>query len=203
MAQALPAEDLCHNAVAKAARAEGLPQTILQALALTESGRQMADGRTTAWPWVLNIAGEGRFFATETQARAALQSALATGERSIDIGCLQLNFRWHGEAFAEPEDMLDPLRNASYAAAFLSQLLRRHAGDWQAAIAAYHSADPLKAEAYWQRLRPILADLAEQAPAVNTPARVNGFPLLQPLSMGMLGSLVPMSPAGPALWDLR
>ena len=54
------APSLCLAAAQKASRATGVPLEVLMAISLTESGRK-ADGRFSAWPWTLNIAGKGFF----------------------------------------------------------------------------------------------------------------------------------------------
>ena len=52
---------------------------------------------------------------------------------------MQLNFRWHGKAFANLEEMLNPEKNIDYAARLLCSLYKKH-GKWHSAVRHYHSA---------------------------------------------------------------
>jgi soluble lytic murein transglycosylase-like protein len=112
-----------------------------------------------------------------------------------------LNYRWHASAFASVEDMLDPDRNALYAAGYLA---RHHArtGDWAAAAAAYHSATPEHAERYRARYEETVADLGGAPPMRSetpTAPRGNGFRLLVAGAAGRNGSLVPGTSPGSRL----
>lgn len=196
---AAAAADLCLRAAEEAARKTGVPLRLLLAVTLTETGRSR-DGALQPWPWALNRGGEGFWFPTEAEALAVLSDALAQGVTNIDVGCFQLNHRWHAAAFASAEQMLDPRANALYAA----RLLARHAadeGDWIAAAGAYHSATPEKAAAYLARLEPIHAALGGSPIALSAgEPRVNGFPLLVAGQGAAAGSLVPLAAAGRPLF---
>ncbi|MEA3241814.1 MAG: lytic transglycosylase domain-containing protein, partial [Pseudomonadota bacterium] len=70
----------------------GIPYTVLYAVALTESGKQVRptdDYRP--WPWTLNIGGRGYFFDSRLAAWQALTVSLQAGQRSVDIGLMQVN----------------------------------------------------------------------------------------------------------------
>jgi hypothetical protein len=132
----------CEAQAAAAGREEGIPDGILPAIARVESAR---DGR--AWPWTLNQGGKGSYHANRDEALERLAGILATGERNVDLGCMQLNWRWHSEAFPDAATMMDPVANTRYAARFLRSLKDRH-GDWDSAVAAYHSNQPERGAAY-------------------------------------------------------
>ena len=69
----------------------GIPQSVLYAVALTESGRQVASANLyRPWPWTLNVAGRGYFFDSHLAAWRALTDWLEAGRRSIDIGLMIL-----------------------------------------------------------------------------------------------------------------
>lgn len=59
-------------------------------------------------------------------------------KRSVDVGCMQMNIRWHLQRFERPEDMLDPLANMRAAQLYLEEL-RRQCGDWECAAGAFHN----------------------------------------------------------------
>jgi hypothetical protein len=54
---------------------------------------------------------------------------------------MQINLKYHPEAFADLEEAFDPAANVAYAAAFL-KALRNDKGSWAKAVAHYHSATP-------------------------------------------------------------
>ncbi len=195
--------DLCRDAARKAAAETGVPLRILIALSLTETGRKdMVDGGLEPWPWALNHAGTGQWFETRDQTLHALDDILAAGATNVDLGCFQLNWRWHAAAFPSAAAMLDPEANAAYAARFLADLHGR-TGDWRAAVAAYHSATPERAEIYLARFDPIYDALDESRPTVElaeAATRENAFPLLRAGTTLTPASLVPMSAAARPLF---
>jgi hypothetical protein len=188
---------LCIKAAKEASRETGVPFDVLVALTLTETGRTR-NGQLEPWPWALNEGGKSNWFADRDQALTYLSDAVAAGTSNIDVGCFQLNYRWHGAAFADLQAMMDPKANAIYAA----RLMRRLAGDsedWLLAAGAYHSSTPDVAARYLARFDPIYAalgggqvTLAEAA----QPVRANAFPLLQPGGARSAGSIVPIAGSG-------
>lgn len=182
---------LCADAARSAARAAGVPLEVLLAISLVETGR---DARP--WPWTVNVGGEGRWFDSAREAEAHAQSMLGQGLTNVDLGCFQLNIRWHSKGFASLSDMLSPLPNATYAAEFLAGHYAR-TGDWAAAAAAYHSMTPEHAERYRARFETVLAALGPSpGEAPDVAPRENRFPLLRSGSVGANGSLVAASGGG-------
>ena len=146
---ASPAQ-LCEAATVTAERAERLPERMMGAIAVVETGRpDAATGAMRPWPWTINAEGQGFFFANKAQAIAAVQRLQAQGVRSIDVGCMQVNLMFHPAAFATLDQAFDPGINALYAARFLTALHATHS-DWLAAIAAYHSETPAIGASYRQ-----------------------------------------------------
>lgn len=193
---------LCDAAASRAAAATGVPLAVLRAIALTESGRRR-DGQLRPWPWATNVEGQGRWFDSRAAAEAHARAELDRGRRSIDIGCFQVNHRWHGTAFASLEAMFEPEANALHAARFLAGL-QRELGSWEAAAGAYHSRTPALADRYTARFRTHLAALetgSETAPPphptpdVAQPRRPPDYPLLHAGASAGLGSLVPLGSA--------
>ena len=153
--------DLCEAAIAKAARRGGVPVEVLHAVALTETG-QHRDGRMRAWPWAINREGKGYWFKTYDEALAFAKQSLAAGRTSFDVGCVQINYRWHGRAFPSIEAMFDPEWTATYAAQFLRTLYEER-GSWSAAAGAYHSLTPELAATYRQRFDRMLTGVDPDA----------------------------------------
>lgn len=183
------APETCDAAAAYAAAEHGVPVDLMQAITRAETGQQR-DGAFRPWPWAVNEGGKGTWFDNRIAAETYASQAVAAGVRNIDIGCFQLNFRWHGHAFASVSEMFDPMRNARHAAAFLADL-QRETGDWRLAAGAYHSRTPALAERYGARveaLRTTVSDL----PIPSAPqTAINRFPLLQSGTPTSPGSLVP------------
>lgn len=146
------------------ARAHGVPADILYAVALAESGKALADGQgSQPWPWTLNLAGEGRYYPSWRAANADLQAALGAGTRAIDIGLMQVSWRWFGGAFGPAESLLSPYRNLAVGATILARCYRTH-GSWCPAVGCYHAPnDAVRAARYRERVRAIHARLGEDA----------------------------------------
>lgn len=152
LAPALPAQarpELCEQAAHRAAAESGVPADVLLAIALVETGRAI-DGQMRPWPWAANAEGRGHWFASAEEAAAFARQRLARGRPSFDLGCFQINWRWHGMHFDRPEALLDPLISARYAARFLARL-HDELGGWEAAAGAYHSRTPHLAQRYRAR----------------------------------------------------
>lgn len=208
---------ICEAAAQRVSQESGVPLSVLRAITLTETGRTR-NGAFSPWPWTVNMEGKGAWFPTRRDARAHVDRHFERGARSFDVGCFQINYRWHGDAFASVDEMFDPLANARYAARFLRELFAEF-GDWSKAAGAYHSRTPLHANRYRARFDRIRArlggsettsktllagaggavraeggDRAEPAgtPVPATPAP-NRFPLLRARSgPRSIGSLVPL-----------
>ena len=148
---------LCEQAIVEGARRGGVPVEVLHAIALTETGRN-AGGRLRPWPWAINREGKGFWFDTREEALAFARESVAANRPSFDVGCVQINYRWHGHAFPSIEAMLDPQWTATYAAQFLRTLYEER-GSWSEAAGAYHSLTPDLARIYRERFDRILAEL--------------------------------------------
>lgn len=192
---------LCDSAAIRASKSSGVPLDVLRAISRAETGRASQSG-LQPWPWTVNMEGAGRWFATQDEARSYVFSHFKSGARSFDVGCFQINYKWHGDAFRSIDDMFDPTLNAQYAAQFLTDLYNEF-GNWPDAAGAYHSRTPKFSTKYAARFKRIRADLSD-APAV-TLARAAGQGRAQdratrivgpsPLTSGQvaLGSLVPIT----------
>lgn len=177
---------ICEAAAEQAATRYGMPVAILQALTLTESGRKL-DGRLRPWPWTLNVSGRGYWFKSRQEALDFVRHEIPKDVRSYDIGCFQINRRWHGHAFASEADMFDPNLNADYAARFLMSLLPEFKS-WEKAAGAYHSRTPKFAQKYEQKFAAHLARLdAHDLPILPAP---DAAPILAKTPRTLLGQPV-------------
>ena len=202
-------DQICDQAAHFAARKTGVPLAVLQAITRTETGRK-SDGRFTPWPWTVNMEGKGVWFDTLDEARAYVFRHFKRGARSFDVGCFQINYRWHHKAFTSIDEMFEPEANAVYAAEFLRSLYEE-TGNWTDAAGAYHSRTPKHADRYkaifekHRRNAPGAdAVLVSAEPGIDTGPRaatavprMNRYPLLRPgagsaSDRARLGSLVPV-----------
>lgn len=167
MAAAAPS---CAILAERAAKRAGVPQGIMSAIALVETGRG-----GESWPWTLNEGGKGQHFDSREEALVYLEGALSRGVSNIDIGCMQLNHRWHSAGFESPSDMIDPEKNTTYAALFLVELKKR-LGSWEDAIAHYHSGDPERGANYLTKVSDAgFAGREDRATEDNPAGRVAGL----------------------------
>jgi hypothetical protein len=119
----------CLVAARHAEVTHGLPQGLLTAIALNESGLHA---------YALNLRGRAYFPASREEARRLLTSA---GTRGM-AGCFQINAGVH---VARGDDWpLDPPRAADWAARYLLRHYQTH-GDWGRAILRWHGASPSRA----------------------------------------------------------
>lgn len=154
----------CLAAASTAELEWNLPTGILAAIGRVESGRwDPGTRRAEPWPWTANVAGAGRYYATVTDAVADVAREQASGVRSVDVGCFQVNLMHHPNAFATLDEAFDPLVNARYAARFLTGL-RANAGAWDVAVGQYHSALPQVGGPYRERVMAALDDQARPGP---------------------------------------
>ncbi len=146
---------LCSRAIAAAERRMGIPDQLLVAISLAESGRRHPSGRAVvAWPWTVMAEGRGQYLPTKAEAIQRVRSLKARGVRNIDVGCMQVNLKFHPDAFANLQEAFEPTANAAYAAKFLASL-RVETGSWDGAMGRYHSATPRYAEPYKKKVAAI------------------------------------------------
>ena len=117
----------------RAAQQHDIPLNILYSVGLTETGE-----RGTLHPYDMNVDGRAVHSETLNEALARFALERAHGAKLIDIGCMQINHRWHAADFHSVADMFDPARNVRYAANFLKELRARE-GTWTLAVARYNA----------------------------------------------------------------
>ncbi|MBN9887024.1 transglycosylase SLT domain-containing protein [Salipiger abyssi] len=142
---------VCIQEILRAQLRHQIPGNLLLGIGLQEAGL-MHEGELTIWPWVANADGDGRFFSSPGTTASWVRARQGQGVESIDVGCMQVNLRWHPDAFASVEEGLDPARNVDYAARLLVSLYGQ-TGDWIEAAGRYHSATEQYKDAYLSRLK--------------------------------------------------
>lgn len=159
---------LCRTAAVNAADKHGIPREVMIAITLVET-RTKRGGHSGPWPWTVNVAGKGRWFDSRAGALLHAQAALERGQNSFDVGCFQLNYRWHGAQFQSIDQMFEPGPSGDYAARFLKSL-HAETGDWIKAAGLYHSRTVRHATRYRglvaATVRALGTDEAETEPAI-------------------------------------
>ena len=163
-------------------RAMSIPDRLLHAVSLVESGRWDHDRKASfAWPWTVTAEGEGHFLPSKQAAIAEVSRLKAKGISNIDVGCMQVNLQAHPDAFANLDQAFDPATNVAYGARFLAEL-HASTANWETAGAYYHSQTPSLAAAYKAKL--IAAwSAARSRPDDRAVAGVAGFDIEAPIGM--------------------
>jgi hypothetical protein len=174
---------LCLDAARSAAARHGIPAKMMHAITLVETRRKVG-GVSGPWPWTLNIKGKGYWYETRAEALARAAREISGGRLSVDLGCFQLNFRWHGENFNALDDMLEPALAADYAARFLGQLFAE-TGDWMRAAGLYHSRTPVHSRRYRGLVGQALASLDNAIGSAGGPD-ASGAPEPEPRVNGLI-----------------
>lgn len=170
----------CLAAIKVAESSRRLPRHLLHAIALAESGLWREQLRTQVpWPWTVTVSGEGHYFNSPHHAADYVRGLLRDGVTNIDVGCMQINLRYHGLAFDSIEEALSPVNNVAYAVSFLEDL-KHSRGSWGKAVRYYHSGNwrrgslyKVKVQEIWTVLKQTEATIAaaresvEQAPSVQ------------------------------------
>ena len=98
---------------------------------------------------------------------------------------------YHPDAFMTLDQAFDPVANADYAAHFLVSLHDR-LGSWDAAVAAYHSADPARGEPYRQL---VFARWLGSGGMMGMPAVIDtGIHIWTPSTDGTAPSVITLQP---------
>ena len=130
-----------------------VPVALTKAIAEVESGQS---------PYALNVGGKGYFFQSKEDAIFAARQAQAEG-KSFDSGPMQINSQWLKRFNIPLEAAFDPEANVYLGTWLLQQNLQAH-GDWQTAVARYHSADQERGQRYVDKVKAALGRTEEDQP---------------------------------------
>jgi hypothetical protein len=173
-AAALAYPDICGALAQVNERVEGIPPGLVHALALAESGRWLSErGRSQAWPWTVTAGSDSFYLSSKQEALSKVRELRAAGRSNIDVGCMQVNLGYHGDAFASLDEALEPASNVAYGAQFLKRL-RVQTRSWARATARYHSSDPDRGKAYREKVYRLWHELRHGRVAAAPPVRMAG-----------------------------
>ena len=149
--------NLCENTIESVEIQTEIPKGLLLGIGKAEAIRKIKN-KFVIWPWTINHAGKSMFFDTKKQMRNYVFKNLKRNDFNMDVGCMQINIKWHKNNFKKISDMFEVNPNISYAASFLQQLKNKH-GSWDNAIKHYHSSDPkknkpylIKVKSFWKKI---------------------------------------------------
>ena len=140
----------CEVIIKKIESLTDIPTGLLLGIGKAESGRIKND-EIVIWPWTINHAGKSLFFDNKNQMKKYISKHVKEGDNNLDVGCMQINLKWHKHNFKDIKDMIAIEPNVSYAASFLIQLKSKY-GTWEKAIKHYHSSDPVKNKPYLNKV---------------------------------------------------
>jgi hypothetical protein len=140
----------CSNMFSYFEKRYNIPKDTLHSISLRETQKAHSKHRIgIVWPWTITVnpTGKGYYFKSKSEAIKFAKAQLAKGKGSIDVGCMQINLKYHPDAFSSIEQAFSPRSNVAYGAKFLKEKYAQH-GKWKSAIGSYHSSSPDKASAY-------------------------------------------------------
>lgn len=161
------AEDGCLANAAEAERDLGIPNGLLQSLAMVESGQD--DN-----PFAVSVHGRSVVARDSKAAAKLLRDHKGKFHSNTYVGCMQLSLDAHRTAFAPVERIVDPKQNVYYAAKLLARF-HTEEGNWRHALIRYNGATVASASNYlckvWNHLSAVdqtSAQLIESASCSDT-----------------------------------
>ena len=160
---ALPCDSEVPWGYKRIAAQNDVPADLLFAIAQVESGIKRHSGKILPWPWALNIEGNSHFFKTKFAAIQKAKTAANQGKHSIDVGLMQVNWRFHSRRFKDLESAFDPYTNLEAGAGVLHDCYKRTL-DWLQATACYHSpSNRIRGKRYRNKVETILRSLSRSS----------------------------------------
>ena len=157
--------NICNFYTEKFGKKFSLPTNLLTSISLVESGIKKENKNFSSWPWTLNVEGKPIYFDTKEDVINHLEQN--RDKKSIDVGCMQINTKYHMNNFDSFAQMIEPEENVRYAAIFLAKLFKRHKS-WNKAISRYHSSNPNKQRKYLKKVYSFWNNLRQKKIDVKT-----------------------------------
>ena len=150
--------DNCNYLTEKYGKIYNLPNKLLTSIALVESGIKKSEFKS--WPWTLNVSGKSMYFDNKSETIKYLKSNINL-KKSIDVGCMQINTKYHLKNFKDLSHLVEPEENVKYAATFLLKLYKKHKS-WNEAVSRYHSSIPKRKKNYLKKVYTYWNDLRQR-----------------------------------------
>ena len=150
--------DNCNYLTEKYGKIYNLPNKLLTSIALVESGIKKSEFKS--WPWTLNVSGKSMYFDNKSETIKYLKSNINL-KKSIDVGCMQINTKYHLKNFKDLSHLVEPEENVKYAATYLLKLYKKHKS-WNEAVSRYHSSIPKRKKDYLKKVYTYWNDLRQR-----------------------------------------
>ena len=124
----------------------------------TQSGKELM---VQPSPWTLRTRRKPYYAQSHEDAEKLLLKLLQVN-KSVDIGLMQINSRWHAHRVKNVTDLLDPETNVSVAAAILSELIDRYPDNALEVIARYHSGQPARGTWYAKHVLRVYENVSKE-----------------------------------------
>jgi hypothetical protein len=113
----------------------------------------------------------GSIFRPRQSAWRASQVALTETDASVDIGLMQISWRYHQSSLGSSWQALDPYHNLRVAAALLRDCFNER-GDWIESAGCYHAPNnPARANRYGRRVQERWAQVLDATEEVPVDAK--------------------------------
>ncbi len=156
----------CNFLTEKYEKIYNLPNNLLTSIALVESGIKKDKNEFKSWPWTLNVSGKSIYFENKLEIFQYLKKNI-NSKKSIDVGCMQINTKYHLKKFKSLSHIIEPEENVKYAAIFLTSLYKKYKS-WNEAISRYHSSVPERKKKYLKKVQSYWNDLRQRKIIIQT-----------------------------------
>lgn len=144
-----------------------LPKDSLYSISLQETKKKHSKFNIAiVWPWTVNVEGVGYHFKTKTAAVNFTKGQIKQGKKSIDVGCMQVNLKYHPDAFKSINQAFSPRSNIAYASKLLKEKYNKHK-NWNKAIGSYHSESADRGKKYSDNVRKIARNITSHKEKVR------------------------------------
>ena len=139
-----------------ASKAAGVSAYDLYGIALQETKMKWSDGTVRPWPWTLVVNGKKtkvHRFKNRSELGNAVRKYLSMGIENIDIGLMQVNWKYNGKFYVKnPDDLTNPLTNVIVATYILKKNIIETSNKYHG-IGHYHSRTPAKSGKYSAKVK--------------------------------------------------
>lgn len=140
-----------------------LDPLLIYSVALAESAKANSNRDLGPHPWTLRA--DKAFYSSSKEEAEKILNKLLKQTKSVDVGLMQVNVRWHGHKVSQPTDLLDPLTNMKIGATFLAEMINNTPNDLELGIGKYHVGPTItannksRAKNYGQRVLAIYQNI--------------------------------------------
>ena len=142
------AVDLTNSIFEEVGNKKGIDPYLLYSVALAESAYSPTNnGWVAPYRYTLRTFDRPYYTNSKEEAEKLLTELLKT-HKSIDVGLMQINVKWHAHRIYKPTDLLDARVNLSVGADILKERLSANKNNLFEALGQYHSFDPNRGYRY-------------------------------------------------------